>query len=121
MSTTTPTPTRANRRTPMSDDERAERRRQEQELTERAVAQLRSTTGWQNWLKVRSQIGCRRYCVPQPAAARSAGSDRDESRRVPGVAESRVLRSPRRDEQVARMGPKPAFEEEDRRLAQGGR
>ena len=49
---------------PMSDEERAERRRQEQELTERAVAQLRSTTGWQNWVKVRSQIGCRRYSVP---------------------------------------------------------
>ena len=79
MSTTTPT--RANRRTPMSDDERAERRRQEQELTERAVAQLRSTTGWQNWLKVRSQIGCRRYsfrnqlliALQDPTATRVAG------------------------------------------------
>jgi hypothetical protein len=31
----------------LTDEERAERRRQEQELTERAVAQLRSSAGWQ--------------------------------------------------------------------------
>ena len=79
MSTTTPT--RSTRRPPLSDEERAERRRQEQELTERAVAQLRSTTGWQNWVKVRSQIGCRRYsfrnqlliAFADPTATRVAG------------------------------------------------
>ena len=44
-----------------SDEERAQRRREEQELTERAVPQLRSSDGWQRWLRVRAQTGCRRY------------------------------------------------------------
>jgi antirestriction protein ArdC len=47
----------------LSDEDRAQRRREEQELTERAVAQLRSSEGWQRWLKVRSQTGCRRYSL----------------------------------------------------------
>ena len=51
------------KRPTLTDEERAERRRQEQELTERAVAQLRSSAGWQRWLTVRSQIGLRRYCL----------------------------------------------------------
>ena len=48
---------------PLSDEQRAQRRREEQELTERAVAQLRSSDGWQRWLRVRSRIGCRRYSL----------------------------------------------------------
>ena len=47
----------------LTDEERAERRKQEQELTERAVAQLRSSAGWQRWLKVRARAGLRRYSV----------------------------------------------------------
>lgn len=43
--------------------DRAERRRQEQELTERAVEQLRSSEGWQRWLTVRARLGLRRYSV----------------------------------------------------------
>ena len=50
-------------RVAMTDQERAERRKQEQELTERAVAQLRSSAGWQRWLKVRARAGLRRYSV----------------------------------------------------------
>jgi len=50
-------------RVAMTDQERAERRKQEQELTERAVAQLRSSAGWQRWLKVRARAGLRRYTV----------------------------------------------------------
>ena len=50
-------------RVAMADEERAERRRQEQELTERAVAQLRSSADWQRWLKVRARAGLRRYSV----------------------------------------------------------
>lgn len=50
-------------RAAMTDEERAERRKQEQELTERAVAQLRSSAGWQRWLKVRARTGLRRYTV----------------------------------------------------------
>ena len=34
----------------LTDEQRAERRRQEQQLTEQAVAQLRSSDGWQRWL-----------------------------------------------------------------------
>jgi hypothetical protein len=51
------------KRTALTDDERAERRRQEQELTERAVAQLRCSAGWQRWLTVRAQVGLRRLTV----------------------------------------------------------
>ena len=32
-------------------------------MTERAVAQLRSSAGWQRWLTVRAQVGLRRYSV----------------------------------------------------------
>jgi len=47
----------------MSDEERAERRKQEQQLTEQAVAQLRCSAGWQRWLTVRARVGLRRYTV----------------------------------------------------------
>jgi len=47
----------------LTDEQRAERRRHEQELTERAVAQLRSSAGWQRWLMVRGRVGLRRYSV----------------------------------------------------------
>jgi hypothetical protein len=54
----------ANRqRIALTDEERAERRRQEQELTEQAVAQLRCSAGWQRWLRVRAQVGLRRFSV----------------------------------------------------------
>jgi hypothetical protein len=46
-----------------TDDERAQRRRHEQELTERAVAQLRCGDGWQRWLRVRGRLGLRRYSL----------------------------------------------------------
>ena len=47
----------------MTDEERAERRKREQQLTEQAVAQLRCSAGWQRWLTVRAQVGLRRYSV----------------------------------------------------------
>jgi antirestriction protein ArdC len=47
----------------LTDEERAERRRQEQELTEQAVAELRCSAGWQRWLTVRAQVGLRRYSL----------------------------------------------------------
>jgi antirestriction protein ArdC len=50
-------------RVALTDQERAERRKQEQQLTERAVAQLRSSMGWQRWLTVRAQAGLRRYSL----------------------------------------------------------
>jgi hypothetical protein len=53
----------AAKRPHLTDEERAERRRQEQELTERAVAQLRSSEGWQRWLAVRGRVGLRRYSL----------------------------------------------------------
>jgi hypothetical protein len=51
------------KRRQLTDEERAQRRRQEQELTERAVAQLRCSEGWQRWLQVRGRLGLRRYSV----------------------------------------------------------
>jgi len=36
------------------------RRKQEQQLTEQAVAQLRCSAGWQRWLTVRARVGLRR-------------------------------------------------------------
>jgi hypothetical protein len=51
------------KRRQLTDEERAERRRQEQELTERAVAQLRCSDGWQRWLVVRARVGLRRYSL----------------------------------------------------------
>jgi len=53
----------SSKRQTLTDEERAERRRQEQELTERAVAQLRSSAGWQRWLTVRARVGMRRYSI----------------------------------------------------------
>jgi len=50
-------------RVALTDEERAERRKQERELTERAVAQLRSSAGWQRWLTVRARAGLRRLSV----------------------------------------------------------
>ncbi len=47
----------------LTDEERTQRRKQEQKLTEQAVAQLRSSDGWQRWLTVRARVGLRRYSV----------------------------------------------------------
>ncbi len=65
----------------LTDEQRAERRKQERELTERAVAQLRSSAGWQRWLTVRARVGLRRYsvrnqlliCLQDPEATHVAG------------------------------------------------
>jgi hypothetical protein len=71
--------TRTTRR--LTEDERAQRRARERELTARAVAQLRTSPGWQAWLRVRSRTGLRRYslrnqllvAVQDPDATRVAG------------------------------------------------
>jgi antirestriction protein ArdC len=72
----------ANReRIALTDEERAQRRKQERELTERAVAQLRCSAGWQRWLSVRARVGLRRYsvrnqlliCLQDPHATHVAG------------------------------------------------
>jgi antirestriction protein ArdC len=47
----------------LTEPERAERRKREQQLTEQAVAQLRTSAGWQRWLSVRARVGLRRYSV----------------------------------------------------------
>src|SRR3954469_25379401 len=68
-------------RTLLSDDERAERRARERQLTAQAVEQLRTSAGWQAWLQVRARTGLRRYslrnqlliAVQDPAATRVAG------------------------------------------------
>jgi hypothetical protein len=48
---------------PLTDEQRTERRREEQELTERAVAQLRSSAGWQRWIVLRGHTGLRRLSL----------------------------------------------------------
>jgi hypothetical protein len=54
----------ANReRVALTDQQRAERRRHEQQPTDQAVAQLRCSDGWQRWLTVRARVGLRRYSV----------------------------------------------------------
>lgn len=53
----------SNRHRSLTADERAERRRHELELTERAVAQLRTSDGWQRCLTVRAHAGLRRYSL----------------------------------------------------------
>jgi antirestriction protein ArdC len=68
-------------RVALTDQERAERRREEQELTARAVAQLRCSAGWQRWLQCRAKVGLRRYsltnqllcCLQDPRATHVAG------------------------------------------------
>src|SRR4051812_615653 len=65
----------------LSDEQRAERRAQDRELTIRAIAQLRSSAGWQAWLRVRARTGLRRYslrnqlliALQDPDATRVAG------------------------------------------------
>ena len=65
----------------LTDEQRAERRRQEQQLTEQAVAQLRCSAGWQRWLTTRGRVGLRRYslrnqllaCLQDPDATHVAG------------------------------------------------
>jgi hypothetical protein len=51
------------KRVALTDQQRAERCRHEQELTDQAVAQLRCSDGWQRWLTVRARVGLRRYSV----------------------------------------------------------
>ncbi len=61
--------------------QRAARRARERELTQRAVEQLRSSDGWQAWLRVRARTGLRRYSLgnqlliaaQDPDATRVAG------------------------------------------------
>ena len=72
-------PARTRRR--LTEDERAQQRARERELTTRAVEQLRTSAGWQAWLRVRSCTGLRRYSVgnqiliaaQDPQATRVAG------------------------------------------------
>ena len=47
----------------LTDDEREQQRARERELTNRAVAQLRTSAGWQAWLRVRARTGLRRYSL----------------------------------------------------------
>jgi antirestriction protein ArdC len=50
-------------RPPLSDEERAERRRRDRALMQQAVEELRSSAGWRNWLRVRSSTGLARYSL----------------------------------------------------------
>src|SRR3954463_9324256 len=65
----------------LTEAEREAQRASDRELTVRAVAQLRTSAGWQAWLRVRARTGCaataclsRGVCV-SVAAARCAHVD----------------------------------------------
>ena len=66
-------------RKPLSEEERAERRRADHEFARQAVEQLRSSEGWQRWLATRGRF--HRYsltnqlliAMQRPAATRVAG------------------------------------------------
>src|SRR4051794_5724858 len=68
-------------RAPLTEAERAQRRARERELTAQAVEQLRTSAGWQAWVRVRARTGLRRYslhnqlliALQDPAATRVAG------------------------------------------------
>src|SRR5262249_15593808 len=47
----------------MSEAEREQQRAHDRELTVRAVEQLRSSAGWQAWLRLRAATGLRRYSI----------------------------------------------------------
>src|SRR4051795_3018488 len=73
------------RRARLTEAERAERRARDRELSTRAVAQLRTSPGWQAWLRVRARTGLRRYSLHnqllialQKVALHTASSERDE-------------------------------------------
>jgi antirestriction protein ArdC len=66
-------------RKPVSEDERAERRRADREFARRAVEQLRSSEGWQRWLAARRHFHCYSLtnqlliAMQRPDATRVAG------------------------------------------------
>jgi hypothetical protein len=66
-------------RKPLSEQERAERRRADREFAHRAVEQLRSSEGWQRWLATRRHFHCYSLtnqlliAMQRPAATRVAG------------------------------------------------
>jgi len=65
----------------LTEAERAQQRARDRELTVRAVQQLRTSAGWQAWLRVRARTGLRRYslgnqlliALQDPDATRVAG------------------------------------------------
>jgi hypothetical protein len=80
-------------RKPLSEQQRAQRRRADREFARRAVAQLRNSEGWQHWLATRrhfhsySLTNQLLIAMQRPEATRVAG--------VPRLAEARLLRSAR--------------------------
>lgn len=70
------------RKRPLTDEQRAERRAQDRETAQRAVAELKTSAGWQRWLRVRQSfhfysLGNQLLIAMQrPDATRVAGSGR---------------------------------------------
>jgi hypothetical protein len=64
----------------LSDEERAERRRADREYARQAVEQLRSSEGWQRWLRTRRHFHAYSFgnqlliAMARPTATRVAGS-----------------------------------------------
>ena len=78
----------AKHRRTLTDEEREQRRAEQRELVRASIEQLRSSDGWQAYLKVRSRFhsySWRNVLLDPPPAP-----DRRTSRRVPRLAESRA-------------------------------
>ncbi len=64
---------------PLSDEERAERRRQDRETAQKAIERLQSSDGWQEWLSSRQHFRSYSFAnqcliaMQKPAATRVAG------------------------------------------------
>src|SRR5208283_3502738 len=64
---------------PLSEEERAERRRADREFARQAIEQLRSSEGWQRWLATRRHFHCYSLtnqlliAMQRPDATRVAG------------------------------------------------
>ncbi len=81
---------RSNR--PLSEQERTERRRADREFARKAVEQLRSSEGGQRWLATRRHFHCYSLTNQLLIAMQRPVHPR---RRVPRLAETRLLRSAR--------------------------
>jgi antirestriction protein ArdC len=72
-------PKRSHKRKPPTETERAERRERERRLMAEAIERLRSSEGWQRWLKVRRHFHCYSLhnqfliAMQMPDASRVAG------------------------------------------------
>ena len=77
----------------LSDQEREQRRAEQRELVRASIEQLRSSEGWQAYLKVRSRFHSYSWQVHAFGSAMPRARDRpDPDRGVPDLAEAGAKR-----------------------------